>query len=96
MKTNHYCVYIMTNPKHTVLYTGVTNDLQRRAAEHKNGTGSTFTGRYHITRLVYYECGDDINAAIAREKQIKAGSRKKKEALINEFNPEWNDLFDEL
>jgi putative endonuclease len=95
MSDRKYCVYILTNIHHTVLYTGVTNDLQRRVMEHKAGK-STFTKRYNITKLVYYECGDDINIAIFREKQIKAGSRQKKLDLINNFNPEWKDLFDEF
>jgi len=90
-----YCVYIMTNKYNTVLYTGVTNDLARRVLEHKSGKGSKFTHKYRVTKLVYFECGDDISAAIAREKQIKAGSRKKKEELISSMNPEWKDLFDE-
>jgi putative endonuclease len=96
MTDRQYCVYIMTNAHNTVLYTGVTNSLQRRVLEHKSGTGSTFTGKYNVTRLVYFEYGDDVNAAILREKQIKAGSRKKKVELVNSMNPEWKDLFDEL
>ena len=91
-----YCIYIMTNKNNTVLYTGVTNNLLRRVAEHKAGKGGKFTEKYKITKLVYYECGDDIKAAIDREKQIKGGSRGKKEDLINDINPEWKDLFDEL
>ena len=85
----------MTNAHHTVLYTGVTNDLQRRVLEHKAGKGSGFTKKYNITRLVYVESGDDIHLAIAREKQIKAGSRKKKVELIESVNPGWKDLFEE-
>jgi putative endonuclease len=85
----------MTNAHNTVLYTGVTNDLQRRVLEHKSGKGSVFTKKYNVTKLVYFECDDDVNAAIFREKQIKAGSRKKKMDLINGMNPEWNDLFEE-
>jgi len=73
-----YCVYIMTNAHHTVLYTGVTNNLARRVYEHKNGVGSTFVKKYNVHKLVYYEIGNDINATIAREKQIKGGARKKK------------------
>ena len=84
----------MTNAHHNVLYTGVTNELQRRVLEHKAGK-SGFTKKYNVTKLVYFECGDDINSAIAREKQIKAGSRQKKIDLINSINPEWKDLFDE-
>jgi putative endonuclease len=91
-----YCVYMMANANNTVLYTGVTNDLARRVYEHKKGIGSTFVKRYNLHKLVYYEVGDSIHSAIAREKQIKAGSRRKKIDLINRLNPEWNDLFDEI
>ena len=93
-KDRCYYIYILTNARHTVLYTGVTNDLQRRVWEHKNKLGSAFTKRYNVDQLVYYESGDDINVAIGREKQIKAGSRQKKIDLINSLNPEWKDLAD--
>ena len=96
MAEKQYCVYIMTNNYNTVLYTGVTNDLQRRVLEHKSGKGSAFTSKYNITKLVYFEVTNDIHAAIAREKQIKAGSRQKKFDLINSMNPKWNDLLEEL
>jgi len=86
----------MTNIHNTVLYTGVTNDLQRRVLEHKSGTGSKFSGKYNVSKLVYFECGDDVNTAIFREKQIKAGSRKKKIDLVNSMNSEWKDLYDEF
>ena len=95
MSDRQYCVYIMTNAHHNVLYTGVTNNLQRRVMEHKAGTGGGFTKKYNVHKLVYFECGDDVSTAIFREKQIKAGSRKKKLDLINSLNPEWKDLFDE-
>jgi len=91
-----FCVYSMTNKNNTVLYTGVTNDLRRRVMEHKAGKGGTFTSKYKIIKLVYYECGEDITAAIEREKQIKGGSRQRKIDLINEINPDWQDLFDDL
>ena len=91
-----FCVYIMTNFNNTVLYTGVTNNLQRRMQEHRSGKGSKFTSRYKITKLAYYECGKDARAAIQREKQIKAGSRKKKIDLVNSMNPEWKDLYEEI
>jgi putative endonuclease len=91
-----YCVYIMTNAHHTVLYTGVTNDLARRVYEHKNGMGSAFVKRYNVHKLVYYEMGDNAQAALAREKQIKGGSRQKKIDLIRKANPEWRDLLDEI
>jgi putative endonuclease len=95
MAEPEYCVYIMTNIYNRVLYTGVTNNLQRRVLEHKSGKGNTFTARYHVTKLVYFEMGCDIDTAIYREKQIKAGSRQKKINLINRMNPEWKDLFEE-
>jgi putative endonuclease len=85
----------MTNAHNTTLYTGVTNELQRRVLEHRAGKGSGFTKKYNITKLVYVESGDDINSAIAREKQLKAGSRRKKVELIESINPEWKDLFEE-
>jgi putative endonuclease len=85
----------MTNAHNTTLYTGVTNELQRRVLEHRAGKGSGFTKKYNITKLVYVESGDDINSAIAREKQLKAGSRRKKVKLIESINPEWKDLFEE-
>ena len=91
-----YCVYIMTNAHHTVLYTGVTNNLSRRVYEHKNGLGSAFVRKYNMHKLVYYEVGDSIHSAIAREKNIKGSSRQKKIDLINSLNPEWKDLYDEI
>jgi putative endonuclease len=91
-----YCIYIMTNAHHTVLYTGVTNNLARRVYEHKSGLGSAFVKKYNVHKLVYYEIGNDILATIAREKQIKGGSRKKKIDLINRMNPEWKDLYEEI
>jgi len=91
-----YSVYIMTTTHNTVLYTGVTNDLARRVHEHKIGLGSDFVKRYNVHKLVYYEVTDSIHSAIAREKQIKGGSRQKKIDLINRLNPAWKDLFDEI
>jgi putative endonuclease len=91
-----YCVYIMTNAHNTVLYTGVTNDLARRVYEHKNGIGSAFVKKYNVHKLVYYEVGNSVHSAIAREKQIKGGSRQKKIDLVNKLNPYWKDLFDEI
>ena len=95
MPENEYWVYIMTNYLNTVLYTGVTNNLQRRVLEHKSGKGSAFTAKYHLSKLVYFEAGAEIYAAIFREKQIKAGSRQQKLDLVKSMNPEWKDLFDE-
>ena len=96
MSDRRYAVYILTNSHNTVLYTGVTNNLQRRVEEHRSKTGSAFTRKYNVNRLVYFELGDNISQAIFREKQIKAGSRQKKLDLINKLNPEWKDLFDEF
>jgi putative endonuclease len=87
-------VYIMTNDNDTVLYTGVTSNLRGRVKEHKeNKHPGSFTARYNIRKLVYFEGFDSIVEAIKREKQIKAGSRKKKLDLINSSNPEWRDLY---
>lgn len=86
----------MTNRHNTTLYTGVTSDLKRRVHEHKNGQGSSFTTRYNLTKLVYFELAGDVEAAIWREKQIKAGSRQKKIDLVNLINSEWRDLADEI
>ena len=91
-----YCVYIMTNAHNTVIYTGVTNDLARRTYEHRNGLGGIFTKKYNVCKLVFYEVTDNIESAIAREKQIKGGSRKKKTDLINSLNPQWKDLYEEV
>jgi len=96
MDSKQYCVYILTNSRHTVLYTGVTNNLERRLSEYKTKLRSAFTKRYNVDQLVYYECGDDINTAIAREKQIKAGPRQTKIDLIKSINPEWKDLSKEF
>ncbi len=89
-------VYILTNEHRTVLYTGVTSNLRVRIARHRSGLGSKFTRRYNATRLVYYEQARSLQAMIAREKQIKAGSRAGKVRLIEAFNPEWKDLYEEL
>ena len=96
MNKLQYCVYISTNDRRTVLYTGVTNDLQKRLYQHKSKAVRGFTQRYNVDILVYYEAFEDIRAAIAREKQIKAGSRQKKIDLINRDNPLWRDLYEEL
>ena len=82
----------MTNKYKTTLYTGVTNDLRRRVNEHKEKRFDSFSKKYNLEFLVYYEEFNDINQAINREKQIKAGSRKKKDDLIAKMNPEWKDL----
>jgi putative endonuclease len=91
------CVYFLTNKTKTTLYVGVTSDLKKRISEHKNGNHpNAFTKRYKLQYLVYYEIFLRIEDAIAREKQIKAGSRKKKEELINSTNPNWKDLTEQI
>lgn len=92
MKT--YYVYILAS-KSLVLYTGVTNNLERRVGEHKEKRTAGFTSRYNVNRLVYFEDTHDINAAIAREKQIKGWLRQRKIALIESTNPTWRDLSDD-
>jgi putative endonuclease len=91
-----YYIYIMTNKKNTVVYTGVTNDLKRRVYEHKEKLAEEFTKKYNITKLVYYEVTEDIENTILREKQIKGGSRQKKAELVDSMNKEWRDLYEEL
>ena len=86
----------MTNRRNTVLYTGVTNDLKIRIHEHKAKLVGGFTKKYNVTKLVYYEIFHDVENAIVREKQIKAGSRRKKIDLVNQMNKEWRDLYEEL
>ena len=90
-------IYIITNNNHTVLYTGVTSNLTKRIKEHqdKRYQGS-FSVRYNVNKIVYYEAFQMIGDALSREKQIKAGSRAKKIALINSINAEWNDLYEEI
>ena len=86
-------VYIMTNNNHSVLYTGVTSDLKDRVHQHKTKKyAASFSAKYNIGKLVYFERFETIGEAIIREKQIKSGSRNKKIAMINEMNPEWDDL----
>lgn len=93
MNQKYYYVYILTNQKNTVLYTGVTSNIPTRAWQHKEKQDKkSFTARYNADKLVYYEIFKDINTAIAREKQIKAGSRKRKVELIEKLNPEWKEL----
>lgn len=94
MPQRQYYVYLMTNRSGT-LYTGVTNDLQRRVYQHKHKLVPGFTARYRIDRLVYYETTEDVHAALAREKQIKGWRRARKVALIESSNPAWADLSEE-
>jgi putative endonuclease len=86
----------MTNKGNTVLYTGVTNNIQKRVYEHKEKLVEGFTKKYNINKLVYYEIFNDVEYAILKEKQIKAGSRSKKIQLVNGMNSDWKDLYYEL
>ncbi|ASQ46347.1 GIY-YIG nuclease family protein [Legionella clemsonensis] len=95
MYTESY-VYLLTNKHLNVLYTRVTNNLIRRIYEHRNKLVRGFTQKYNVDRLVYYEACENIIVAIAREKQIKGWSRKKKDALISVANPQWEDLYRSL
>jgi putative endonuclease len=90
---NSYYVYIMSNTNNSTLYTGFTNDLVRRVYEHKEKKVEGFTKKYNLTKLVYYELFETPENGILREKQIKSGSRLKKETLINKLNPERKDLY---
>ena len=92
-----YYVYILTNSHKNVLYTGVTNDLVRRVYEHKHHLDKgSFTDRYNVEYLIYYEYTSDVKSAIEREKQIKGWNRKRKEKLIASMNPEWMDLYESI
>jgi putative endonuclease len=90
------CVYILTNDRRTVLYIGVTSDLKARVYQHREQLTAGFTSRYNVPKLLYYEVGAEMPGVIAREKQLKAGSRQKKIDLIKAFNPQWRDLYDEI
>ena len=92
--TKNYYVYLLTNWNNKVIYVGVTNDLNRRIYEHKNKLISGFTKKYNLNKLVYFEETCDINAAINREKEIKKWRREKKDILVNQINPNWQDLRD--
>jgi putative endonuclease len=97
MRHQNYFVYVPTNAdRHTVLYIGITNSLERRASEHSLGLGSAFARQYNAHKLIYFEAYPDATSAIAREKQLKGWSRVKKEALIARTNPEWRDRFDDM
>ena len=88
----YYFVYILTNKYNTVLYVGVTNNLERRIFEHKNGLTDGFSKKYKLTKLIYFEEFNSINDALVSEKKIKGWLRKKKIELINSKNPQWKDL----
>ena len=92
MMYNTYYIYMMTNITNKVLYTGVTNDLERRVREHKSGLIPGFTQKYNCKKLVYYESFSEIEQAIRREKLIKEYRREKKNQLVESLNPEWKDL----
>jgi putative endonuclease len=92
MKTRNYFVYILTNTANKVLYTGVTNDLERRCHEHKSKLVKGFTQKYNVDKLIYFEEFTNIENAIAREKQIKGLLREKKISLIQDFNCNWQNL----
>ena len=90
---NTYYVYILASKKNGTLYIGVTDNLIRRVYEHKNGIVDSFTKKYHVHKLVYYEQTNDINSAIQREKQLKKWRRQWKIELIEKNNPNWDDLY---
>ena len=90
------CVYILSSRPNGAIYTGVTGDLRRRVWQHKRGEGSAFTKRYQIDRLVWMEPHDTMDEAIAREKQIKRWSKERRRSMIDDFNPEWRDLYLDL
>lgn len=89
-------IYIMTNKPNGTLYVGVTSNLPKRIYEHKQGLVEGFTRKYRLHRLVYFECTEEMTSAIRREKQLKAGSRTKKLALIESINPDWRDLYEDI
>ena len=90
------CVYIMANKRHGTLYVGVTSQLGVRVWQHKNGVTQGFTSKYRVHQLVWYERHEMMDAAILREKQLKAGSRQRKIDLIESFNPQWLDLYEQI
>jgi putative endonuclease len=94
--SKEYYVYILTTKNNTVLYVGMTNDMERQIYEHKNKFVSGFTKKYNVTKLVYYERFQDIDDAIARENQIKSYKREKKIKLINKVNIKWKELDDDI
>lgn len=89
-------IYMITNKNNTTIYTGVTSNLVDRIYEHKNSIYNGFSNRYNLNKLVYFESFNRIEEAIAREKQLKGGSRADKIILIDEFNPRWDDLYEVL
>ena len=91
-----YYVYILTNWNNKVMYIGVTNDLVRRVFEHRQKTIKGFTEKYNVHKLVYFDVCEDVNSAIAREKELKKWRREKKDQLVTDMNPRWLDLAEEL
>ena len=91
-RRRQYYVYIMTNRRHAPLYVGVTNDLMRRVHEHRNKLVKSYASKYNITMLMYYETTENVESAIAREKQLKGWLKERKIALIESVNPKWRDL----
>ncbi|PIR66784.1 MAG: excinuclease ABC subunit C [Parcubacteria group bacterium CG10_big_fil_rev_8_21_14_0_10_36_14] len=96
MQNKLYYIYILTNNDNKVLYTGITSNLPGRIYQHKSKLADGFTKKYNVDKLIYYEVAETAISAIAREKQIKAGSRKKKIELINKINPEWKNLYNDV
>jgi putative endonuclease len=92
MQNNDYYIYIITNWNNKVMYIGITNDLNRRLFEHRNGVFEGFTKKYKVSKLVYFEHTNDVSAAITREKELKKWRREKKNKLVESLNPDWNDL----
>jgi putative endonuclease len=86
----------MTDKQHSLLYTGRTSNLKRRVAQHRSGNGGVFTRRYNLIKLVYYELVENDGVARLRERQIKRSSKRKRVSLIEEMNPEWLDLFEQI
>lgn len=91
-----YYVYMITNKSNSVLYTGITNDLERRVYEHKNKLIKGFTSKYNVNKLVYFDHTTDVISAITREKEIKGWKRDRKNKLVESMNPEWKDLSEEF
>lgn len=97
MNNKYYSVYILTNEKHTVLYVGITNNILRRVFEHRQGyEKNAFTNKYNLKKLVYFKVFDNPEEAITYEKKLKGITRVKKNKLITEFNPQWEDLYSGL
>ena len=92
----YYYVYMLTNWNNKVIYTGVTNNLERRLYEHKNGVVDGFTKKYNVHKLVWFDYTTDVNYAIEKEKQIKGWRRSKKNSLVEENNPTWRDLSEDF